>query len=301
MKISRKLALVVPALLLAGCSDVPIFGKTLVNEIGEMEETVLTDLVGESISVKDIDCFGDKFVEVGIHYSETEKKIVLNADKEITTHLSIRSENKEIKISGRPAEEYKTESIKIDIYGYTFSTLNFEITKATIEAKALSAAKFELNASAVSNINITGAYTLNAEVKPLINASGTSKISFSSINCDEIEYNVSGVSDVYVGQDNAKKVTAYVSGVSKLTHGSRSDAEIEEMNLNLSGTSQYYALYRYAKKVVMNISGASSAKARVLEELTVNASGASICYYLTTNENLIISKNLSGGSKLQQV
>lgn len=302
MKNYKKLALFIPALLLTGCSGNSLFGKTVINGSGEEEITEFKDLIGESITVEDIDCTGNNFVEVNIHYSIEEKKIVLTTDSEIATHLSIRSENKEIKISGRASEEYNVESIKIDIYGYTFSTLDFSIAKATIEAKALSEAKFELNAEAVSNVSITGTYTLQEGVKANITASGTSKINISNITCDEIEYNISGVSDVYVGQDNANKVTAYVSGVSKLTHGSKAGEgnEVEEMNLNLSGTSQYYAFYRYAKKVSMNISGASSAKTRAIDELNVSASGASICYYLTTNENLVINQNLSGGSKLQQ-
>ena len=296
------LLFLVPAILLTGCTvETPFFLKTVVEGVQPLGETEFTDLVGETLTVKDIDCASSVMAEVNLHYSETERKIVLNAQSDIAEHIVIKSENKEIKIYGKANEEYKTEKITIDIYVYTFSTLNLAITKAAVDTKTLSKDKFELNVSAASNVSLTTAYELNEGVKGIINTSGASKVNISNIKADELEYNISGASDVYVGQDNSNKVTANLSGVSKLTHGSNSALQLEKTTLKITGTSQYYSFYRYVKDVEMNLSGLSSAKARVLEKLTVSASGGSTCYYLTDNEDLVINKNLSGGSKLQSV
>lgn len=296
----KKIALIIPAMILTGCTNGSFFGKITVDGSGNFIDKEFKDLVGETLTIKDIDLYEDKIVELEVHYSTDEKKITMNVDEEINEHITVEAKSKEIKFFGKQAEEYKTDHIKIDVYGYTFSTLNLSITKATIDSRCLTTTKFELNAAALSEVKITGTYTLADEAKVALNVSGVSQVSIANMTADEGEYNVSGKSTLYIGTDNTKKVEANVSGVSSLTHGSSSAAEINKIDVNLSGTSQYYAFYRYAKLVNANISGASSCKTRVLESLIVSASGASICYYKTENPDLTIRSNLSGGSKLQQ-
>lgn len=129
----------------------------------------------------------------------------------------------------------------------------------------------------------------------ILNASGASTISLqNTVEQDEVHIDLSGAS-IFSGTIDAITASFTLSGASRVSM----DGSVTEIELYVSGASQVNGLDLNATYADVNLSGASDASLTVVDEINLDASGASIFRYKGSAQ--INQINLSGASKIVKI
>ena len=222
-------------------------------------------------------------------------KVIIKAQENIQDCIHVRYSGSTITIAGGEYDKYKTEDkIEIEVYGYTFSTVTASTVRGYIKENTLSNNNVLLDFSTAAYVD---AYAVDAK-KLEIKASGASivYVPVTTLEIDELKCSISGASSVsvYAQTSTIENLIANVSGASKFEINSKAD----KIDANVSGASTVDGVKLETNEVKANLSGASKLAIIVKDKLSVELSGASTLTYYTNNNDLVISKHLSGGSRI---
>lgn len=199
----------------------------------------------------------------------SKKYIDITYNESLRDSFTVKVTNDTLNIYANKYEEYLTEMVKIDIYGYNFSEINASTINLKINKKTVTE-NFCLNASSASSIN------------------------FDDLTFKTLDVSSSGAS--VIGSNNLKVNELFdlnISGASVITY---TNCNFNECKFNISGAS-YYNATGLCKKLTLDISGASIWNNRefVIEDVILESSGASV---LTLNCSKTLNVKASGLSDI---
>lgn len=164
-----------------------------------------------------------------------------------------------------------------------------EYTEVFIEAGKL-VIRLKKNSSISGNLTLR-AYVQAGKIEEFRGAEASRIFLDNRVVGQTLKISLSGASTLG-GEAELQNLSASLSGASTLTL----EGSVSDYFLSASGASRAGSYEFVVSKLSTQLSGASEMKATVDDELSVNASGASILYYKGSSQ--VVDVQLSGGSQL---
>ncbi|MCR5564823.1 MAG: DUF2807 domain-containing protein [Gammaproteobacteria bacterium] len=294
MKHKFGLGLLLAPLLLTGCQGIlDIFRETIVGT-GEIVTVEHEDRDYEkytTLNVKDLRVLSSR-ASLKVYSSTEEHKIIVKAQENIEKKINVNYSGSTITVAGNESEEYKTESIEIEVYGYTFSKVFVSTVRAWLYEGTISETKAFLDFSTNSYAEAYNLKTNDLELRS--SGSSTAYIPITAPTMTSLKCSISGGSSLIVKAkdtsiDNTK---LNISGGSSVAMNGNTTT----LDANLSGGSQFVGENFVADNIEATLSGGSRLSSQVNNKLVAELSGGSALTYYTSNVDLDITKSLSGGS-----
>ena len=324
-------AIIFGAFALTGCNNNGgfFYGKTVGGE-GEVISREFDAADANNLIVKDIQIRQGNSsyqADVVIKGGE-EKKVVVTAQESLFDEIDVVCSNGNLTVKGGANEYYATNSIKVEVCGYTFDKVELSCCRGTLEGATLTESaqlwlsgscdmtldnaekdSLEINLSGASELkagslnvgklvsDVSGAGELDANVVVAqggtMRVSGAGEFDFESAKIDELELNLSGASKGEISAMETGKLKAAVSGASEL----EIDGKCTYVKVVLSGSSEFDGKNCVISEADLTLSGGSDAEI-TCAKMIVSASGASTVRYYGVCE--VTKKDVDISSKVVQ-